>query len=192
MCQTQLMACDAAIEAELQALTAAVAPPTTPLPPPRVTRRHGNEPHFDIRPVLHHLTGADLTQIDGLAPYGALKLIAEIGTDMRRWPTEHHFTAWLTLAPQNRVSGGRRLSSKTQPSANRVGKPKALTATARKLAILVYRTLAGRLVYKDPGAHIYTAPHRTRVLRRLRLRADTLGFTLVNRQTGEVLGGSVS
>ena len=221
VCQTQLMACDAAIEAELQALTAAVAPPTTPLPPPRVTRRHGNEPHFDIRPVLHHLTGADLTQIDGLAPYGALKLIAEIGTDMRRWPTEHHFTAWLTLAPQNRVSGGRRLSSKTQPSANRaanilrvaamglvrgqtalgafyrrlavrVGKPKALTATARKLAILVYRTLAGRLVYKDPGAHIYTAPHRTRVLRRLRLRADTLGFTLVNRQTGEVLGGSVS
>ena len=221
VCQTQLMACDAAIEAELQALTAAVAPPTTPLPPPRVTRRHGNEPHFDIRPVLHHLTGADLTQIDGLAPYGALKLIAEIGTDMRRWPTEHHFTAWLTLAPQNRVSGGRRLSSKTQPSANRaanilrvaamglvrgqtalgafyrrlavrVGKPKALTATARKLAILVYRTLAGRLVYKDPGAHIYTARQRTRVLRRLRLRADTLGFTLVNRQTGEVLGGSVS
>ena len=140
---------------------------------------------------------------------------------MRRWPTEHHFTAWLTLAPQNRVSGGRRLSSKTQPSANRaanilrvaamglvrgqtalgafyrrlavrVGKPKALTATARKLAILVYRTLAGRLVYKDPGAHIYTARQRTRVLRRLRLRADTLGFTLVNRQTGEVLGGSVS
>ena len=66
------MACDAAIEAELQALTAAVAPPTTPLPPPRVTRRHGNEPHFDIRPVLHHLTGADLTQIDGLARTGGV------------------------------------------------------------------------------------------------------------------------
>ena len=193
MCQTQLLACDTAFEVQLQSLTAAVTPPTTPLPPPRITRRRGNEPHFDIRPVLHHLTGVDLTQIDGLAPYSALKLIAEIGTDPTRWPTAHHFTAWLTLAPQNRVSGGRRLSSKTQPSANRaagvlrvaamnlirsqtalgafyrrlavrIGKPKALTATARKLAILVYRTLTGRLVYRDPrGPYLQRAPTRTRV-----------------------------
>ncbi len=221
MVQTQLLDCDTAIEAELDRLTAAAPAPTTPLPPPRVTRRHGNEPHFDIRPVLHHLTGVDLTQIDGIAPYSALKLIAEIGTDMRRWPTEHHFTAWLTLAPQNRVSGGRRLSSKTQPSANRaanvlrvaamglvrgqtalgafyrrlavrVGKPKAITATARKLAILVYRTLTGTLAYKDPGAETYTARQRARQLRRLTRRAATLGFALVNQETGEVFAGSVS
>ncbi len=221
MCQAQLTACDGAIDATLQSLTAAVDPPTTPLPRPRVTRRHGNEPHVDIRPALHHLTGVDLTQIDGLAPYSALKLIAEIGTDPTRWPTEHHFTAWLTLAPQNRISGGRRLSSRTQPSANRaaavlrmaamglirgqtalgafyrrlavrVGKPKALTATARKLAILVYRTLAGTLVYRDPGADTYTARQRTRMLRRLKQRADTLGFALMNRETGEVLGVTVS
>ena len=221
MCQTQLHACDTAIDAELQSLTAAVEPPTTPLPAPRVKRRHGNEPHVDIRPALHHLTGVDLTQIDGIAPYSALKLIAEIGTDPTRWPTEHHFTAWLTLAPQNRVSGGRRLSSKTQPSANRaaavlrmaalglvrgqtalgafyrrlavrIGKPKALTATARKLAILVYRTLSGTLVYRDPGADIYNVRQRARHLRRLKHRAETLGFALVNRETGEVLQGSVS
>ena len=68
MCQTQLLTCDVAIDAELQRLTAAVAPPTTPLPRPRITRRRGNEPHVDLRPVLHHLTGVDLTQIDGLAP----------------------------------------------------------------------------------------------------------------------------
>ena len=67
----------------------------------------------------------------------------------------------------------------------RIGKPKALTATARKLAILVYRTLTGRLVYRDPGAQTYT-------VRRLRQRADTLGLTLVNRQAGEVLGETVS
>ena len=93
MCQTQPLACDGAIAAELQRLTAAVAPPTTPLPRPRITRRRGNEPHVDLRHVLHHLTGVDLTQIDGLAPYSALKLIAEIGTDPTRWPTEHHVTA---------------------------------------------------------------------------------------------------
>ena len=140
---------------------------------------------------------------------------------MSRWPTEHHFTAWLTLAPQNRVSGGRRLSSKTQPSANRaaavlrlaamglvrgqtalgafyrrlavrIGKPKAITATARKLAILVYRTLTGTLVYRDPGAHTYNARQRIHLVRRLRHRADTLGFALVNRETGEILEGAVS
>ena len=62
----------------------------------------------------------------------------------------------------------------------------------RKLAILVYRTLTGRLVYRDPGAQTYTARQRARLVRRLRQRADTLGLTLVNRQTGEVLGETVS
>jgi transposase len=140
---------------------------------------------------------------------------------MSRWPTEKHFTSWLTLAPHNKISGGRLLSSKTQPSANRaatilrmaamnlgrtdtalgafyrrlayrVGKAKAITATARKLAILVYRTLKDGLVYHDPGAAAYDAQHRARVLRRLRQRAATLGFCLLNRDTGELLEGAVS
>jgi len=221
MCQTQLAACDTAIEAQLATLTATTAPPPTPLPRPRVTRRHGNEPAFDLRTPLHHLTGADLTQIDGIAPYTALKLLSEIGTDMSRWPTDKQFTAWLTLAPQNKISGGRRLSSRTQPSANRaaamlrmaalsvvrgqtalgafyrrlavrIGKPKAITATARKIAILVYRTLRGTLTYQDPGAPTYNARQRHRLLRRLRTQAETLGFTLLNRETGEVLEGTVS
>ena len=127
----------------------------------------------------------------------------------------------MTLAPQNKVSGGRLLSSRTQPSANRaaailrlaamnlgrtqtalgafyrrlayrVGKAKAITATARKLAILVYRTLKGDLVCHDPGAAEYDARDRARVLRRLRQRAETLGFALVNLKTGEVAEGTVS
>lgn len=137
---------------------------------------------------------------------------------MGRWPTEHHFTSWLTLAPKNKVSGGRIISSRTQPSANRaaailrlaamnlgrtqsalgafyrrlayrVGKAKAITATARKLAILVYRTLRGDFVYQDPGASVYDAQQRHRVLRRLRQRAARLGFDLLNRKTGELLEG---
>ena len=75
-----------------------------------------------MRTPLHQLTGVDLSQIDGIGPYTALRLVAEIGTDMRRWPTAKHFTSWLTLAPQNRISGGRRLSSRTQPSANRAAR----------------------------------------------------------------------
>ena len=76
--------------------------------------------------------------------------------------------------------------------AYRVGKAKAITATARKLAILVYRTLKDGLVYQDPGAAAYDAQHRTRVIRRLRQRAANLGFALVDHETGEVLEGAVS
>ena len=216
-CQTQLTACDRAIEAQVHILTTTQDAPATALPAPRVHRRRvDNDPDFEIRTPLHHLAGGvDLTQIDGIGPYTALKLIAEIGTDMQRWATEKHFTSWLTLAPKNRVSGGRLLSARTEPSANRaasilrmaamtlgrgqtalgafyrrlagrIGKPQAITATARKLAILVYRALKGDLAYRDPGAAAYDRKQRQRVLRRLRQTATTLGFDLVHRDTGEI------
>ena len=220
--QRQLAACDAAIETHVQTLAAQAPAPAAPLPAPRTRKKpRDNEPRFDIRTLLHQLTGVDLTQLDAIGPFSALRLLAEIGTDMSRWPTEKHFTSWLTLAPRNKISGGRLLSSKTQPSANRaagilrmaamslgrtetalgafyrrlayrVGKAKAITATARKLAILVYRTLKDGLVYQDPGAAAYDAQHRTRVIRRLRQRAANLGFALVDHETGEVLEGAVS
>jgi transposase len=220
--QQQIAACDSAIEAHLQQLTAQIAPPRTPLPPARPRQApRDNQPRFDVRTPLHHLTSVDLSQLDGIGPYNALRLLSEIGTDMSRWPTAKHFTSWLTLAPKNKISGGRLLSSRTQPSANRAaaifrlavmnlgrtqtalgafyrrlalraGKAKAITAAARKLAILVYRTLKEGLVYADPGADAYDAQHRTRVLRRLRQRAANLGFALVNVETGEVVEGAVS
>jgi len=221
--QAQLTDCDAAIETHLTTLTATVPESTTPLPPPRDPHRRvaKNEPAFEVRAPLHRLTGTDLSQIDGIGPYNALRLIAELGTDMRRWPTERHFTSWLTLAPRNKVSGGRLLSSRTQPSANRaatilrvaamtlgrgdtalgafyrrlaarVGKAKAITATARKLAIHVYYALKGDRPYVDPGAAAYDARFREQTLRRLQHRAQHLGFTLVSLNTGEILEPTVS
>ena len=76
--------------------------------------------------------------------------------------------------------------------AARIGKPQAITATARNLAILVYRGLKGDLVYRDPGPDAYDAQQRTRILRGLRQRAATLGFDLINRGTGEILVAGVS
>jgi len=221
--QRRIGACDHEIESLLQQMTSKLDQPKTPLPPARCRRtKSDNAPRFEIRGLLHRLTGgADLTQIDAIGPYSALRLVSEIGTDMTRWRTEKHFTSWLTLAPKNKISGGRILSSKTQPSTNRaavtlrmcamcvgktstalgayyrrlayrVGKAKAITATARKIAILVYRVLRGDLDYTDPGAHAYEAQHRTRVLRNLRHRAQDLGFGLINLETGELLPGTVS
>ena len=220
MCQAQLTACDRALEAQVQAMIATVAAPPTPLPAARVKRTprtRDNAPRFDIRTPLHHLTsGVDLTQIDGITPDTALTVLSEIGTDMARWPTEKHFTSWLTLAPKNKISGGRLLSSRTPRSANRaartlrmtamslgrtptalgafyrrlaarIGKPQAITATARKLAILIYHALQGDLVYRDAGADGYAAQQRDRLLRQLQRRAASLGLEILNRQTGEIL-----
>ena len=76
--------------------------------------------------------------------------------------------------------------------AARTGKAKAITATARKLAVLVYRMLSGDLVYNDPGATAYHQLNRARELKSLRKRAKFLGFDLINHSTGEVLLQPVS
>jgi transposase len=218
----QIAQCDGEIEALLTTLAAQQAPPPAPLPAARRTRVSKHQPAFDIRGPLHRLTGgADLSQIDSIGPQAALQIIAEIGTDMSRWPSEYHFASWTTLAPNNKISGGRLLSSRTPPSANRVaailrrcamsvgktstalgafyrrlavriGKAKAITATARKLALLVYRVLAGRILYQDLGVAAYHQLNRTRELKSLRRRAKLLGLDLVDRSTGEVLFNPVS
>jgi len=220
--QHQIQGCDGEIESLLLRLAPKQGKSSRPVPPARCKFKFcDNEPRFDIRDPLFRLSGVDLTQIDGIAPYTALRLVAEIGTDMSRWPTHKHFTSWLTLAPNNKVSGARLISSRTQPSANkaagllrmsamvlgrtstalgayyrriayRIGKPKAITATARKLAILVYRTLKRDLNYDDPGASAYETQHRERTVRNVRRRAKQLGFALVNLETGELVPEAVT
>jgi transposase len=220
--QRQIQTCDGEVESLLHTLAAKRRKPKAPCPARRCKPRFcDNEPRFEIRDPLYRLAGVDLTQIDSIGPHTALKLVAEIGTDMSRWPTAGHFTSWLTLSSKNKISGSRLISSRTQPSANRaaavlrmcamvlgrtstalgayyrriayrIGKPKAITATARKLAILVYLTLKGDLDYSDPGAQAYEEQHKARTLRNLRNRARQLGFELVNVETGELLQGSVS
>lgn len=204
--QQQVTECDQHIEAQLSKLRAAL-PPEAPLPAPRHKTRQPNALQFDVRPLLHAMVGVDLTQIHGIGPYLALKLISECGTDMSPWPTAKHFTSWLCLAPGNKVSGGKLLSSRTRRSKNRitallrlaavnvgktetalgafyrrlaarVGKAKAVTATARKLAILFYNTLRYGMDYSDPGASYYEQQHRQRVVRNLTRRAKQLGYTL--------------
>jgi transposase len=216
--QRQIADCDKAIEAQLTSLAQTRPPSAHELPAARPRCKPSkNEPRAELRSPLHRITGgADLSQLDGVGPYGALQLIAAIGTDMSRWRTEKHFAAWLTLAPNNKISGGRLLSSKTPPSANRaatvlrraamsltrsatalgayyrrvayrLGRPKAITATARKLALLVYRVLRGDIVYRDPGAATYLQHYRARLINSLRRRAQELGLGLISLETGEVL-----
>jgi transposase len=205
--QGKIAECDTEIEGVLRTLNEGRATPAAPLPSARHTKAK-NQVTFDARSALYTLLGADLTQIHGFGPDTVLRLVAECGDDMSRWPTAKHFTSWLTLAPGNKISGGRLLSSQTRRSANRAaallriaavnvgrtqtalgafyrrlaaraGKAKAVTATARKLAVLFYNALRFGLAYVDPGAAYYEERHRQRVIKSLQRRARDLGFTLV-------------
>ena len=116
----QIAECDSEIEAGLTTLAAQQPPPAATLPAPRHRAISKHQPQFDLRSPWPRLTGgADLSQVDGISSQAALQIIAESGTDMSRWKSEKHFTSWLALAPNNKVSGGRLLSSRTAPSANR-------------------------------------------------------------------------
>ena len=206
-CQTKVTDCDKQIQAVLARLKQDATPPATKLPPARKRTRQPNALAFDARAALHAILGVDLTEIDGLGPYLALKSVGECGTDLKAWPNAKHFTSWLALAPHNKISGGKVLSSKTHRTSNRaasllrlaagtvgrtdtalgafyrrlsarVDKAKAITATARKIAVLFYNTLRHGMTYADPGATYYEDRYKQRVLANLQRRAKSLGFVL--------------
>lgn len=204
--------CDRQIETYLQ--TFADRSDGQPLPPPARRRKRGrNQPAFAVREPLHRLTGLDLTQIEGMDATTSLVILSEIGLDMTRWPTVKHFTSWLGLCPHHRVSGGKVLSRRTKPCANRaatafrlaaaalhhsqsalgaffrrmkarLGAPKAITATAHKLARLVYTMLKHGTAYVQQGMDEYEQQYRDRTVKNLTRRAQTFGYTLV--KTSEV------
>ena len=69
-------------------------------PAPNGKRRNQkNAPPFDVQGHLYRMTGVDLTRIDGVDAYTALKVISEVGTDMTKWPSAKHFASWLGLSP---------------------------------------------------------------------------------------------
>nr|WP_241198403.1 transposase [Pseudomonas granadensis] len=205
--QAQLLVCDQQIAQTLIKLSQEKTLPAEPLPKSRHTTRQPNALNFDVRTLLYQLVGVDLTQIHGIGPYLALRLVAECGTDLSRWRTCHNFTYWLTLAPGCRISGGKVLSAHTRKTKNRVnahlrlaavtvgrtktalgafyrrlaariGKAKAVTATARKIAILFYNAMRFGMNYQDPGADHYEQKYRERVVKGLQRRAAEFGFTL--------------
>ncbi len=204
--QGKIAECDREIEAQLAGFE-----DRSDGEPPAPNGKRGNQknaPGFDVQSQLYRMTGVDLTRIDGVDAYTALKVIGEIGTDMTKWPSAKHFASWLGLSPDNRITGGRVISSKTKASANRaaaalrlaanalhrsdsalgaflrrkkthLGAPKAITATAHKLARIIYSMLRYGQQYVDAGAEYYESQYRHRALRAAKQRAAQLGYQLV-------------
>ena len=204
--QQQVLACEAATERHLRQLDQAVgeAPP-----PPARQKPKGNSKNdfaFEARSPLFRLTGVDLTEINGVSESTVLAVLAETSLDLSGWATEKHFCSWLALSPGSKVSGGKRLSGKTKPSANRaaaafrmaayslansktalgafyrrlkarLGAPKALTATAHKLARIFYHVLKTKTPFVDAGQSQYETQYRDRVTRSLKKEPPHWAFS---------------
>jgi transposase len=175
-------------------------------------RPRGNAVTFGARALLFRMAGVDLTAIEGIDETTALVVLSEIGADLSRFPTEKHFVSWLGLCPQHRGSNKRILSRRVRKGANRAaralrmaaqgcyqaknamgafyrrirarcGGPKAVVATARKIAERVYRLLKHGEVYVRQGEAAYEEQYRLRPLRGMARKAAALGYKLVPAAT---------
>jgi transposase len=167
-----------------------------------------NEPSYEARSYLYAIYGVDLTQIPGFQAATIQTLLAEVGRDLSKWKTEKHFTSWLGLCPNLNRSGGKDSRSQTRKVQSRaalalrtaaraltksqsylgafyrrmkarLGNPKAITATARKLAVIFYNIVKHGRPYTELGEDYYLTQQKQRQLRRLKKQASLLGFTLV-------------
>jgi transposase len=206
----QWRACDGHIEEWLQTFVPEVAVASPPSPPVRVWRSSRRNPlSVEVQTSLEAMTGGDLTQIEGIDSLTALTVRSAMGLDMTRWPPSKPVAAWLGLCPGNKVSGGKGSRIRSKPSANRaatawrlaaqgvanshsalgassrrrrarLGAPKAMTATAHKLARLVYSRRRYGTAYVDAGQQAYEQKYRDRVLTHLQRKAKALGYQLVH------------
>ena len=211
----QISACDAQIEHTFAVIKPRFEPaPPVPAPteattsPRRKPHSHSkNAPEVNTRAHILRITGVDLVAVHGISDSLAQTILAEIGTNMDKWPDDKHCCSWLGLAPKNDISGGKVLKSRTMKNRNRaaqafrmaahsviradcafgafyrrlkgrLGPTQALVATAHKIARTVYHMLKDQVSYHDIGAAEYNKRFRERELKYLQKKATKLGYTL--------------
>jgi transposase len=176
----------------------------------RQKSRKINAPRFDVRTALYYVVGLDLTEIEGISELTALTIISEIGPAVSKFATVKKFGSWLGLCPNWKKTGGRVKSSRTRPGGNRaatafrlaahglhrsqgalgaflrrmkarLGTPAALTATAHKLARIVYLALKHGLPYVRKSQEEYEAQMKEKQLKALKRKARQLGLELIEK-----------
>ena len=179
-----------------------------PMPNSKKKKRRRSEAEFDLKFHLYRITGVDFTSIDGLDVLTVPTIISEVGLDPSKFRSAKHFSSWLGLCPGCRITGGKVKSSQTRKVVNRaakafrlaaqavsrskcalgafyrricsrLGAPKAITATAHKIARLFYTLWTKKESYVDQGADYYEQKYRERVVKNLKQRAKSLGLEVV-------------
>jgi transposase len=181
-----------------------------PLKPKARPKRRVNSPRFDVRTALYQVVGLDLTEIEGISELTALTLISEIGPGVSRFASEKNFCSWLGLCPNWKKTGGRVKSSRTRRGVNRaaqalrlaaqslhhsqgalggflrrmkgrLGAQAAVTATAHKVARIVYLALKHGMTYVRQNQADYEAQMKDKQIKALRRKARQLGLELIEK-----------
>lgn len=178
----------------------------------RKYKAKGNQPIFDVVSQLERICGVDLSKVPGISSQVLMVIFSELGPNfLERFATVKHFCSWLGLCPENRISGGRVLSSKTRKVKNRLaralrmgasslqrvknemgdyfrrmraklGAPGAITATAHKIARILYALIRDCCNYDPKRLNQRNQSWLRRKERSLRKQADAMGYDLVARQ----------
>jgi transposase len=195
------------VDAKAEQLLARMQHHAAPLAPNKNKGRTKNAPRFDARAALYGWAGVDLTRIGGIDVSTALKILAELGPDLSSFKTAKHFAAWLGLCPGTRITGGKRISGATKRAVNpvtqalklaaqglqrshcalgafyrnkaaRLGAGKAISATAHKLARIIYAILTKGEEFVQRSQDHYEHQMRARTIRYIQKKAALFGFTL--------------
>lgn len=208
--QEQMAACDVEIEQMLGEFSSATEGGAGPLPPSAKYRQkpRRNEMRFDLRGHLYRIFGVDLTGVPGINALTAHTLLSEVGRDLLAFRSAAAFASWMGLCPDNRVSGGRVLSSRTRGVNNRLAKalrlaaqslfrsqswlgqyyrrmraklgaPKAITAAAHKLARILFHLLTTNQPYDESVFAQQESQNKQRMQRKLQQQAKSYGLQLV-------------
>jgi len=212
--QGLMASCDAEIEQMLAEFSDRAEGGTRPLPPSTKHRQkpRRNELRFDLRGHLYRIFGVDLTEVPGINALTAHVLLTEVGRDLSPFRSAAAFASWMGLCPDNRVSGGKVLSSRTRQVNNRLAKalrmaaqslfrsqsslghyyrgmrarlgaPKAITAAAHKLARILFHLISTRQPYDESVFAQQQIKHNQRRQQKLKQQAKSLGFQLVEIET---------
>jgi transposase len=158
---------------------------------------------FDLTSYLKVILKVDVTEVCGISEISALTIMSEVGTDMSKWKTEHHFTSWLGLAPNTKTSANKVISSRIMKkkqnagqafrmAANslhhsksplgdhyrriraKAGAAKAVVATARKLAIIYYKMVANKEAFNPQALADYQKKHIDKKINQLKKKIALL------------------
>ncbi|WP_264953775.1 MULTISPECIES: IS110 family transposase [unclassified Wolbachia] len=169
-----------------------------------------NNPNFALHEELCRTIGMDFTKVPGLDVLSIQTIISETGINHNKWLTEKHFSSWLGLSPANKITGEKVIGTRTRKVINRaahafrlaahcisksksalgaycrrlkkrLGVPKAITATARKLACIFYSMLKYGQEYVEKGMEYYEKLYEDRVMKNLNKKASEFGYILTKK-----------
>lgn len=207
-CQKRMKVCDEKIEILLSKITKQLEHPLTNEASKNKKRKQKNGVNYDVQKMSMAYFGVDLLSVEGIGESTVMTFIAEVGNDIVKFPSKKHFTSWLRLAPNNKITGGKVISSRTPKGKNimsgafrlaantisqrkegvlkkifskiafKKGRAAAITALARRLAEIFWIMTVKQVEYKPRDENEYDSQKKNTVIKNIQSKIKKLGLSL--------------